>query len=177
MDPAPARREAPRYAVSLGERRFDGSWGGLRDQTTVDFRWSIEPRTWFSGLEAGVSIGGQAGDVGGMRIDTDTIELYAGTTRTFPLPGERWFASAGAGISLADTGDSDEMTFLGETDDDQWAALYVRAGTYWILGRSWDLAVEARTALGSDLEILGDRRDGNYLLFTVGVGFSPPLSD
>jgi hypothetical protein len=176
--PAPAAPVAkPRSPFSiqagLGLRSMHGdAWEGLDDRAAIDITGSYAPENWPVGLEGGIAVDGAVGEVGGNDRYSSTLEFSAGARKEFPL-GERFTLLVGGGVFLAYSTDVDHNDALNLTawDGDGWGGVYAHGGFFVRLNQDVRLGFDVRMADGSDPDIAGTQRSGDYTQYALAAIF------
>lgn len=159
--------------VDLGVRDHHGdSWAGLDDQTALDVTFVYTPETWPIALEGGVAFAQDRGKIGGDRRNTRTTEISIGVRKEFPLD-ERIAAVVGAGVFTARTEDFDDVHFFDSDtiDSDGWHGVYAHGGVFVRINEELRLGFDLRLADGTNPEIDGARRNGDYTQYAVAAIF------
>lgn len=159
--------------AGLGLRSMHGdAWEGLDDQAAIDMTGIYAPENWPVGLEVGISIDMAQGEVGGNDRYSSTVEFSVGARKEFPV-GERFTLLIGAGVFGAYSTDVDHNDVLDVTafDGDSWGGVYAHGGFFVRVNEGVRVGFDVRMADGSDPEIAGTQRSGDYSQYALAVIF------
>jgi hypothetical protein len=173
QDPAPAApsRSPFSFQIGLGLRDMHGeAWDGLEEQFAFDMAGIYAPAEWPVALEGGFSFDTAYGDVRGNDRYSNTFELSGGARKELPL-GEDFSLILGAGVFVAYTTDMDynDALDVAAWDGDGWGGVYAHGGLFVRLDEALRLGFDVRMADGSDPDIAGSDRSGDYTQYALAL--------
>ncbi|MFQ5431007.1 MAG: hypothetical protein ACE5EN_00710 [Nitrospinota bacterium] len=145
-------------------------WEPLEDQTmfgiNVDFgkeSWIVRPVIGFSGSKKEDTI------LGGIAVTGRTSEFSIGVLKDWEVGPMHPFLSAGlssirAEVEAASGG-------IAVSDSDNSSGLFLDAGIYWRLGKSFNLGFDLRSLGGTDVTLFGVKGNADYGQFALLLGW------
>lgn len=155
--------------ILLGMRSLDDAiWGSLDQQPVIGLELDMRPRDATFGFEAGLASAYDWESPGGVRLESWTFELYAGTRATFGDRRSTVHPYLGGGLAWFYT-DLESRAFLLSDSDDSFAG-YAHAGIYFNTSPGTNVGVDVRSLFGSDLDLFGADADGDYWQVSLIIG-------
>lgn len=172
---APVAKSRSTFSMQagLGVRSMRGeAWEGLDDRGVIDLTGIYSQENWPVALEFGLAFDGAVGEVNGNDRYSSTFELSGGARKELPL-GETVSLVLGAGVFIAYTSDVDHNSTFNLTayDGDGWAGFYAHGGLFVRLDENVRLGFDVRMADGSDPDIAGTERSGDYTQYALAALF------
>jgi opacity protein-like surface antigen len=162
---APSSGHANQISVFVGNRSMhDDDWDPVDDQTVLGIGYDTKLSSLPFEFEAAVARSkDESGSVEGI-----TRELSAGLRKTFDVGDARFHPYVGAGIGLIRA----EVEAPGPDDDDTSIGVYLHGGLGYDLSENWQVGLDLRFLVGSDIDLNGNSMDADYTQFAVYVGYS-----
>lgn len=109
----------------------------------------------------------------GTDAEMSMAELFGGARQTFTLLGGRLHPFVGAGVTLIDVSARiTQGSLVYDEEDDVTFGLYGRVGAYWNFGGTFDLGVDFRAVVGTDVELAGVDGDVDFARASLVFGWS-----
>jgi len=161
----------------LGGRALDEDfWSPVDSQAVVGVTVDFGREGWPVHLETGIQ--GSADDddlfdVGLVKLTGSVAELSFGVNKTWKPKGNvRPFL--GGGLASV-TARLEAETPLGDVDDeDTSGGVYVHGGVFWRLGERFNIGLDGRILVGTDITLFGAEGDADYAQFGLVLGWGWP---
>ncbi len=160
----------------LGIRGLDEDfWDPVNGQAVIGATVDFGKEAWPVHLETGIqiSVGAEENFIGTADVAGAVTEVDFGVNKTWVTKSSMrpyiggGLAAVGAHITI-DTpgGDID--------DDDSTGGLYFHGGVYWRIGSRFNIGVDGRFLVGTDVTLFGEEGDADYVQLGMVLGWGWP---
>jgi hypothetical protein len=158
----------------LGSRGLDKDfWEPVNGQFATGVTVDFGKQEWPIHLETGIMVSvGYEEDFLAADITGSVSELFFGVNKTWEKGVHRPFIGGG----LSAVGASYEIDGPGGIidDDDGAGGIYLHGGIYWRLKSRFNIGIDARLLLGTDVTLFGQEGDADYAQFGMVLGWGWP---
>ena len=160
----------------LGSRGLDKDfWEPVNGQFATGVTVDFGKMEWPIHLETGIMVSvGYEEDFLAADITGSVSELFFGVNKTWEMGVTRPFIGGG----LAAVGAGYEIDGPGGTidDDDGAGGVYFHGGVYWRLKSRFNIGIDGRFLVGTDVTLFGVEGDADYLQLGMILGWGWPAS-
>ena len=160
----------------LGSRTMSSGddWEPFESQVLFGANVDFGKEGWPIQMVAGVHASVDAETAFGVDLTATITELSFGVSKIWKV-GKNTRPHIGGGAAMVTAALEAELGSFGSTSvDDSSPGFYVDGGVYWRLGRRFNIGVDARVMLGTDIEFYGIKGDANYTQIGLLLGWGWP---
>jgi hypothetical protein len=158
----------------LGGRTLDeDDWAPAEEHVVFGVTVDFGGEGWPVNLAIGHHLSIGTDEWGPFDLTSTVAELTFGVQKTWVVDGVTR-PYIGGGVAAVNAESELELGNLSVTEDDTSGAVYVDGGVFWRLGSRFNIGVEGRLVVGTDLELAGADVNADYFQGGLILGWGWP---